>query len=196
MRTTTSLTAVIILAFGAPACGGSSDTGGGGSGGGSAAAGGSGASSGSSGAGGGSAGSGGSSAAGGSAGSGGGTAGGGSGGTSGGAGSGGFGGVAGAGCTELVTKYAAALKEAKKCDSSIDVPQCTDKTSDSLLCGCPTFYNPANKAAVSELATLSKQATSMGCQVPCPEIACFEPQGATCVATGAGTPGECKDKTN
>ncbi len=172
MRTTTLLAAV-IFAFWAPGCGGSSDTGGGGTGGGSAAAGGtgaggSGASSGASGAGGGSAGSGGTAGSGG-----------GSGGTAGGAGSGGFGGVAGAGCTELVTKYAAALKEAKKCDSSIDVPQCTSKTSSSLLCGCPTFYNPANKAAVNELATLSKQATSMGCQVPCPEIACFDPKAVS-----------------
>lgn len=113
----------------------------------------------------------------------------------GGSGGGGSAGTSGT-CANLMQEYAAALSEAKVCDTSINTLLCTAKTSDQLLCGCPTFYNPANKDAVNKLATVSQQAQAASCQVPCPKIACADPQSASCVASGSGTVGVCTDTVN
>ena len=97
-------------------------------------------------------------------------------------GSGGSGGTDAGGktCQDLTSEYAAALADAKKCDPAVNTLLCTAKTGSALFCGCPTFYNPANKDAVNQLATLSQQAQAMGCQVPCPAIGCTDPTSAGC----------------
>jgi hypothetical protein len=66
-------------------------------------------------------------------------------------------------CEELAALYRAAVDEARGCDASIDMPQCTLSVPDSIVCGCATFVNPAHQDAVARLQTLTEQADRMGC---------------------------------
>lgn len=97
-------------------------------------------------------------------------------------------------CNELGKLYAAALADAKLCSPMINSLQCTLVFPDELACPCNTYVNPDNAQAVQTLQVLLKQWASAGCVVPCPAIACIEPQGAGCELSGAGADaGFCVD---
>jgi hypothetical protein len=203
-------TCTVLAIFAVPGCGGDDDTGSGGSNGGAGGNGGVGASSGSGGDGGsatggngGASGSGGSAASGGNGGSGGSAADGGSAGGGGDAGSGGsagFAGMAGAAgagnpktCVMLNDEYVTAIDAAKKCAYGTNPNPCTTKLKGDLECQCPTYVNPANAAAIAEVASIEAAWVAKGCTAN-PGCLCAEPTAGACYA-GPGGPanGICQD---
>lgn len=120
--------------------------------------------------------------------------GGGAGGNAGAAGSGaaGGGGTAGAPamtCEELDSAYVQAVQDAKSCVYGTQPDPCTTLGKSDLECQCPVYINPANTAAVTELAKLEAQWNAQKCvSVPCP---CAAPVPATCYA-GPGGPSDGK----
>jgi hypothetical protein len=119
----------------------------------------------------------------------GGTASGGTGGATG--GSGGTGGSPS--CDQIQGEFASALTQAKQCDPLVDEPQCTLSFHSGVACGCPTFVNPGNTAALAQLKQIEVEWQSAGCVQPCP-ASCPAPQGAGCEKGGAGgDSGICQD---
>jgi hypothetical protein len=106
----------------------------------------------------------------------------------GGAGAQGGGGVGGEdGCDALAAAYSDAIAEARSCDTSIDVPQCTEKVFTALSCPCEEiFVNSANSASFSELTALRSQWDDLQCGAdrPCPAVACESPTSGSCVPDG------------
>ena len=105
----------------------------------------------------------------------------------------GSGGTGGATCAQLEVQYKQTLADAKVCDPTIKMLQCTSKVNDELSCPCPTFMNPANATAATTLQKLQTQWTKQGCNVGviCPAVLCPAVQSAQCV--GPGTNGHCVD---
>lgn len=97
-------------------------------------------------------------------------------------------------CEDLEAQYRAALEEAKVCNPTIDMEQCTSSAPDELGCPCDTFVNPDNTAALTTLGELRDQWEEMDCQVPCPGVECEVPAGGHCVPMGgSGSTGGCHD---
>jgi hypothetical protein len=106
------------------------------------------------------------------------------------------GGTSGTSCAELEGMYAAALAEAKSCNSLINSLQCTQQVNDELACPCTTYVNPANADAMAMLAKAQEEWKLQGCgdNIGCPAIACPVPQGGGCVPNGAGGDADgCQD---
>jgi hypothetical protein len=113
--------------------------------------------------------------------------------------SGGAPGVAGAGggpaksCTELNADYVQAVALAKHCVYGTIPNPCSVKTKSDLECECPTFINPSNTPALSEMATIEATWTLQGCP---PKLSCLcaNPQTGYCTP-GPGGPanGTCQD---
>ena len=80
-----------------------------------------------------------------------------------------------------------------KCVYGTTPDQCTTKIKGDLECECPTFVNPGNAAAMSDLATLESAWTTEGC-TPSLACACADPTDGSCTP-GAGGPadGNCLD---
>lgn len=100
-------------------------------------------------------------------------------------------------CAALETQYAAALEEAKSCDPTIDVEQCTERIADQLACPCPTSVAPVNASAMTTLLTLATEWDTLGCgqNVACPDVECPEIQGAFCApSTSSGGEGSCQEQ--
>ena len=93
-------------------------------------------------------------------------------------------------CDALEMQYAAALADAKVCDPALSVAQCTASAGYDLPCGCPTFVNPDNDAAVAELDALKAEWMTSGC--PMVDCDCGTPMGAICQPGGAS--GTCVDQ--
>jgi hypothetical protein len=107
------------------------------------------------------------------------------GGAQGGGGAGGGGGAST--CDALAEAYAEAIADARSCDTSIDVPQCTERVFTTLSCPCEEiFVNSANTAAFAELTALRTQWDDLECGAdrPCPAIACESPTSGSCVPDG------------
>ena len=100
-------------------------------------------------------------------------------------------------CQELEKQYATALLKAKTCCATCTflVAECTKKVQSALPCGCPTFINATNTAAVQSLTALQSQWKAGNCSS---QISC--PPGGACmpltkgVCDGFGATGYCKDK--
>jgi hypothetical protein len=103
------------------------------------------------------------------------------------AGNGGAGGRDDDECDELAAEYLETIRAAQECDPIIDALQCTASVPDSLGCGCQTFVNPKNEAAMARLEEL-RLAYQKDCPIlACPAIACLvAPQGA-CVPDDQGS---------
>lgn len=95
-------------------------------------------------------------------------------------------------CGELFDEYNKTIAEAKTCFvGETFAPQCVDMMPSQLACGCETFVNASNGAAVAKLKALkiAWDATTCGKQINCLTLACSPPISATCdgVANQMGT---------
>ena len=100
-------------------------------------------------------------------------------------------------CAVLEKQYADALAEAKTCDPTIDIEQCTERIGDQLACPCPTSVAPVNAAAMSTLESLAAQWDAMSCgqNVGCPDVECPMIPSAFCGAsTSNGSEGSCQEQ--
>ena len=76
------------------------------------------------------------------------------------------------------------MSVAKVCDPQA-TEQCTQVVSGQLDCGCPTYVNPENAAAIEALAGAHEQYGALMCgPSPCD---CASPSGAYCSANGQCT---------
>ena len=89
-------------------------------------------------------------------------------------------------CDSLAFDYGEQLELAKACNPSVDDVVCTETVISALACGCPTWVNPSNGAAITALDQIQKQWNGMGCgaAILCPAIACLEPASALCEPSG------------
>jgi hypothetical protein len=55
-------------------------------------------------------------------------------------------------CDDIVEDYAEAYEEAKQCDPSAEVDECTQKLQGGLTCGCDDFVNPAQSEALMRVS--------------------------------------------
>jgi hypothetical protein len=96
---------------------------------------------------------------------------------------GGQGGAGGGDCPAWETNYAKALMQARACNLSSLVPQCTQMVSSKLACGCPTYVNDK-----TQLDMIRSDWLQSGCSanVICPPIACLVPPPAGCVPMNSG----------
>jgi hypothetical protein len=116
------------------------------------------------------------------------------GGATGSAGQGGSGGKGGTGggqsCAELQSAYNKAMQQAKVCNLTLTVVQCTHLVSSQLLC-CPTYVN--DRTEVDQIYA-QWQAAACPPNLVCPAIVCPNPTGAACVPISAGD--RCMDVTS
>ena len=102
-------------------------------------------------------------------------------------------------CADLANAYVMAVAEARGCSvgDGPKGPQCTKKVQNRLACGCPTFINPANVKALSQMASLEQSWKANKCDAThgaCPPVPCKDPKGANCQGTAPGSAkGTCQD---
>lgn len=99
-------------------------------------------------------------------------------------------------CNTIIQDYAAAVQEAKACNPLVFMQQCTVTVDSHLICGCPTYVNPSNTAALSKIKQLEQQFLALPC--PIPEYACagcVAVSSATCSPDASGQ-GSCIDDQN
>ncbi len=84
-------------------------------------------------------------------------------------------------CEDVAAASADFVEQAKVCDPAATNP-CTELVSGQLDCGCPTYVNPENAAAIAELAATHDQYAELMCgPSPCD---CASPSSAYCSANG------------
>lgn len=106
-------------------------------------------------------------------------------------------------CDALGTRYQEALAQAKRCSSAngtkggAPLQACSLTVANSLGCpACPTFVNPAQSAAITELTLLQDQWAKGRCGLDraCPAVECMQPAGASCQsASGDPNAATCVD---
>lgn len=91
------------------------------------------------------------------------------------------------GCDAIASQYAAALELAEACDPKL-VGQCTARISNDLICGCESFVNPDNRAAITNAQALQGKYVGLMCSsmIQCPR--CLPPLGARCSPSGRCEP--------
>lgn len=84
-------------------------------------------------------------------------------------------------CVALNQAYGAAVKAAMKCCQLCDSIQCVTKVKNDLSCGCSTFVESSNTAAIQLMTSLEQQWIAAKCQMipPCP-FSCPAPKGSIC----------------
>ncbi|MFH1130906.1 MAG: hypothetical protein V1754_06195 [Pseudomonadota bacterium] len=97
-------------------------------------------------------------------------------------------------CIAMATAYDLALKEARSCNSMIDMEQCTLEVIAMLGCPCKTYVNPLNSTAIQAMTKLEGEWTSAGCTATkCPKQ-CDQPTSASCEIDSNGvSTGVCTD---
>jgi hypothetical protein len=103
-------------------------------------------------------------------------------------------------CQAFYLDYGKALEEARACTTETSpgpgpAAQCTAKAMDAVSCGCLTFINAKNKAAVAKLSSIFTQWQAKGCGIgiSCPKKGCPAPKAATCAGSPSSSKGLCKD---
>jgi|GEM_PF-6947960 hypothetical protein len=98
-------------------------------------------------------------------------------------------------CGELFEEYKKTVVEAKSCMGVLTyAAQCDTAMPSQLACGCDTFVNNSNGAAVAKLKALKTawDATTCAQQINCITLPCIAPKSASCNAPEGGT-GTCQD---
>ena len=97
-------------------------------------------------------------------------------------------------CEDLIKQYAAELQKAKKCSGGpSSIPECTMQVYSYVGCGCPTYANPANVAAIQALKSIKSQwaTKSSSTVIPCPPVSCKKITKGVC---GFGATSFCMDQ--
>jgi hypothetical protein len=89
----------------------------------------------------------------------------------------------------LIAAVDSALEDAKGCDPTIDIEQCT-QTLDGPC--CPVVVNPGNTAAVAAFQQAMADLEASGCNVNCPDIPCIENPVGTCLGSSPAD-GSCSE---
>lgn len=87
-------------------------------------------------------------------------------------------------CPSIASQYPRALEEAKFCNPTLSVEQCTALDAGDPNCRCPTFVNSNNAAAREELAKLLVSYDENQCAGGIVCGACLEPKRGYCSAAG------------
>ncbi|HEV8246558.1 MAG TPA: hypothetical protein VGP93_12355 [Polyangiaceae bacterium] len=87
-------------------------------------------------------------------------------------------------CQMLEGAFAAALDDAKRCDPTLSIEQCSETAPSPLVCSCDTFVNPAHADAITQLDDARTEYTELACfgEVFCEQ--CDPPTSAYCSAQG------------
>jgi len=80
-------------------------------------------------------------------------------------------------CTALAKEYQDRLALAQQC-LGVSTTECSLEMPDDLLCGCPTYVNPARDADIRRMNELIEKARN--CVRICPAIACREVKSGRC----------------
>jgi hypothetical protein len=87
-------------------------------------------------------------------------------------------------CFTLETDYSDTLQQAKSCDPASLFEQCSTLVNNSLYCGCPTYVNMNQIAAVDTLFNIEERFYSSGCSADVICGDCALPSRAHCSMAG------------
>ena len=97
-------------------------------------------------------------------------------------------------CKDLFNNYALAVQKAKVCCLMCNSIQCQKQVKHQLVCGCSTFVQATNTAALQQMALYQKEWNALGCAknwactgTPGPVV-----NGSTCKSDRVGS-GVCVD---
>ena len=97
-------------------------------------------------------------------------------------------------CEAINEAYEKAFEQAQSCDLNASSNPCTSQQDPTLVCPCAAFFINPQSDSFGELEKLRKAYADQGCGegVPCPDIACSQPNAGKCVpASGGG--GVCQN---
>ncbi|HEX2873436.1 MAG TPA: hypothetical protein VHP33_19390 [Polyangiaceae bacterium] len=86
-------------------------------------------------------------------------------------------------CEDVVSRYSAAIEQAKQCEPSLD-GQCSELLTEGLACGCQTFVNAARSEAIAAASAAQQQYADMSCGGGIVCGPCRTPSGAFCSSEG------------
>ena len=87
-------------------------------------------------------------------------------------------------CIAITDAYAQAMAEARRCNPALSIEQCTASIVEGLACGCDTFVNPANSAALERAKQQQTLYAQQRCGIGIACGACLPPVRAFCSGEG------------